>query len=275
MSQTIGVLSGKGGVGKTTVVINLAAALVSEFGKRVILLDSNINSSHLGLHLGIYEDPPVTIREIMKKRLPISSGIYVHSATGIKIIPTPLNGEGMNLKVSSLKKLMKKLSAEHDFVIIDCPPGLGKDATTAVSSIDAALIVTTPDLPSVADALKTINLLNKARKKVLGVVVNKKRSVKYELTVQEIETTCGANVIGVVPDDKHVPESVSEGLPVVMFSPHSNASIAFKKLAANLLGVEYQADNVLLKLANIFSKNKRAPIAQGLNQGAIQPVNHF
>lgn len=252
-------------------VTNLAAALIGEFGKSVVILDSNINSSHLGLHLGIYEDPPVTIREIIKKKLPVSYGVYVHSITGIRIIPAPLSGEGLNLTTQMLKKFAKKLSTEYEIVIMDCPPGLGKDATTAIAALDSGIVVTTPEFPAVADALKTINLLNRMKKKVIGIIVNRKKGVRYELSIKEIESTCGVNVIGVIPEDKHVPEGVAEGLPVVVYAPYSPASAAFKEVAAEMIGVSYSSGGLFKKIAGAFSRPKPAS-AYGSDQRNIQPV---
>lgn len=84
------------------------------------------------------------------------------------------------------------------------------------------------------------------RKKV-GVVVNKVRGEKYELTLKEIESTCGTKVIATIPDDNRVPESISEGVPVVIMAPYSRSNEAFKKLAGSLIGKDYRTISPLLQ----------------------------
>lgn len=270
MSQIIGVLSGKGGVGKTTVVTNIAASLINDFGRRVVILDSNMGSSHLGLHLGIYEDPPITIREIVKKRLPVIYGVYVHPATGIRIIPAPLASQDIRLTPQTIKKFAKMLESDYEMVIVDCPPGMGKDTISAVSAMDAGIVVTAPDFPSVTDALKTVNLLQRMKKRVVGIIVNRVRGESYELGIQEIESTCGVRVIGVIPEDRRVPEGISSGMPVVAMSPNSRSSVALRRTAANLIGESYREAGLISRIVGALSA--RRPNAH-YGRNAIEPAN--
>jgi septum site-determining protein MinD len=257
MSQVIGILSGKGGVGKTTVVANLGAALSDEFEKNVAILDSNISSSHLGLHFGMYEDPKTTLRDVMRKNMHVSYATYVHPQTGIRIVPAPLNGEGVNMTPSKLKGVTKKLADSYNMVLMDCSPGLGKEVITSIAAMDSALIVTTPDFPAVADALKTINLLEKMNKKISGIVVNRHSGEKFELTAREIESTCGVPVLAMIPEDKHVARSISEGVPVVVHAPHSKSSIAFKQLGGGLVGESYTPPSIIHRVLGAVAGRKK------------------
>jgi septum site-determining protein MinD len=259
MSEVVGILSGKGGVGKTTVTANLGAALTDDFKKNVLILDSNLNSSHLGLHFGMYQDLPVTMRDILKQNVPVTYAIYVHPGTGIRILPAPLNGGHVNLNSRSLKEISARLTQDYNLVLMDCAPGLGKEVVTSVSAMDSALIVTTPDFPAVTDALKTIDLLRKMNKKVLGIVVNKLRGEKYELTKSEIESTCGVNVISFVPEDKSVPHGIANGTPSVLLSPYSRSSESFKRLAAKISGERYRSAGMIDRLKFAFSGPRFKP----------------
>jgi len=254
MSQVIGILSGKGGVGKTTLVANLAAALANQFGRNVVVVDTNVNTAHLGLHLGLYEDLPVTLKEIVRKNMDVSYAIYLHPTIGIRILPAPLKSDGLNLTKSKLREITKELKKSYEFVILDCSPGLGKDAITAIAAMDSALVVMTPDFPSVVDALKTIQLLEKMNKKVLGIVVNKSNNERHELTEKEIESTCGVNVVENIPYDTKVSKSIAEGVPVVLLSPHSKASNAIKNIAAKLIGEDYTPTGIFERIKEAFSK---------------------
>lgn len=256
MSRVIGVLSGKGGVGKTTIVSNLAAALTNVFNKNVLIFDSNIHTSHLGLHLGMYEDLPATLREVLNRKVSILNAVYLHPQTGIRIIPAPLSGDGVNLTKDRCCKLVNEVKNNYDIVILDCSPGLGKEAVTAISAIDEGLIVTTPEFPAVADALKTIDIFNKLGKKVSGIVINRYRNEKYELTANEIVSTTKSNVLGLIPEDKRIPESISKGIPAVLLYPHSPASIGLKRLAANLINEDYREASFIERLLQLFNFGK-------------------
>ena len=94
---SIGILSGKGGVGKTTLTSNLGAAMTRVFGKRVVIVDSNVRTSHLGLHLGLYEDLPLSLRDVLNNDVHPAYAIYVHPQTGIRVLPSTLGGENINL----------------------------------------------------------------------------------------------------------------------------------------------------------------------------------
>ncbi|MBI4009702.1 MAG: P-loop NTPase [Candidatus Aenigmarchaeota archaeon] len=256
MAKVIGILSGKGGVGKTTLVSNLAASLTKNFNKNVLVFDTNINTSHLGLHLGMYEDLPVTLREVLRRKTSIMHAVYTHPNTGIRLVPAPLSGDGINLTKEKCCRLVNQLKNSYDMVILDCPPGLGKETIVAISAIDEAIIITTPDIPAVTDALKTVEILNRIGKKTLGIVVNRSRNEKYELQPQEISSTCKCDVIATIPEDRKILRSISKGMPAVLLYPHSPASNSVKKLAAKLLGKSYKEPSFFDKLKRLLGRNE-------------------
>lgn len=260
-ANVIGVLSGKGGVGKTTVVANLGAALASKFHKKVLLIDSSVKTSHLGLHLGLYEELPVTLKEVLLKKVPVMYAIFFHPTTGVRLLPAPLKGD-VNLK--RMNGIIEELGNAYDPIVVDCAPGLGKDVVLAVKSIDKVLLVTTPDLPSVTDVLKTIDLVKKLKKDIIGIVLNRVRNEKHELTVEEIESTCGYDVVSVIPETNKIPESIAEGVPLVMNSSCS-AAVELKKLAAGLIGAGYQPDGFLYRLKKLFSIQTKVVVRRPKN----------
>ncbi len=253
MSRVIGVFSGKGGVGKTTVVANISSALADVFNKKVLIFDSNLHSSHLGLHFGLYDDLPVTLGEVLKKRASILQVVYICPKTGVRIIPAPLNGDGLSLTKKQCGSVLDKVSTDYDVIILDCAPGLGREVLIPMQSVDEALVVTTPDIAAVTDAIKTTELLKKFKKNVLGIILNRYSHQKYELTPEEIASTTGYNVLSSIPEDSNVPDAISKGLPVAVSHPHSRASIKFKQLAATLINEHYREETLLERLKNIFN----------------------
>ena len=171
MASLISIISGKGGVGKTTAVSNLGAALTKR-GKNVLILDGNITTPNLSLHLGI-PFYPVTLHDVLRKRIPIESAIYTHSS-GLKIVPASLAADHVKkTDINRLKGVLWNLMGKADIIIVDAAAGLGKEALAAIDVADELIIITNPDLPAITDALKTIKLAEDNGTKILGVIVTK------------------------------------------------------------------------------------------------------
>ncbi len=252
LSETVGIFSAKGGVGKTTLVANLGASITNVFKKNVLIFDTNLKTSHLGLHFGVYDDLPVTLKEVLKQNAPILHAVYTEPRTGVRLVPAPLNSDGAVIDKKRLSRLLNKVKDNYEIVIVDTSPGLGFEFICAAESIDRAIVVTTPEITSVTDAMKTVEILKKLRKNIFGIVVNRVRNQKYELTLKEIESTIGENVIAVVHEDNHVPESISKGVPVTISYPNSRVSNDINKLAGMLIGREYVGDGMFGMFSKFF-----------------------
>lgn len=258
----IGVLSGKGGVGKTTVVANLGAVLSYEFEKKVVILDSCITTSHLGLHFGLYDEPPFTLIDVLERKVSITQAVYIHSLTSLRIIPASLTLEE-KIKLKNLNKFINQLDTVYEIIIIDCPPTLGKNVINIINAIEDGLIVTTPQIPDVVDALKTINLLQKMKKRIRGLVVNRVKGEKYELKIPEIKSMCDQPIISIIPEDSKISESIRKGIPICLYDRNSKAAIQLRKLAAYLIGEGYPTPSLISRIKNFFTF-KRMKIDSGL-----------
>lgn len=234
MTRIISVISGKGGVGKTTAVSNLGAALVKK-GKNVIILDGNITTPNLSLHLGI-PFYPVTLHDVLEKKIPIEAAIYTHPS-GLKIVPASLAADHVKkADIGRLEGILWNMLGKADIIIVDAAAGLGKEALAAIDVADELIIITNPELPAITDALKTIKLAEDNGTKILGVIVNRVRGLKHELKLSEIRSMLGVPILSVVPEDLAVPKSIARRTPVVHFRPRSRAARAFKRLAAKVVG---------------------------------------
>lgn len=246
----IGVLSGKGGVGKTTVTTNLAAALAEEYGRNVVILDTNLYSSHIKLHFGIYGDDAKTLPEIIKNKK-ADKFVFSRGSSTLDIIPTSATVK--DVEFDKLKGFVAKLaSSKYDFVIIDCAPGFGKDVQAAIKAVDELLIVTTPQIPDVDDALKIMELVKMMGKKITGVVVNRVQGRKYELGIEQLEKTFDAPIVAVIPEEKKVPESIAAGVPLMAYAKFSDASTEMKKLAAKVAGEDYRPASPLARIKDFL-----------------------
>ncbi|UZE91960.1 MAG: P-loop NTPase [Methanosarcinales archaeon] len=252
--RVIGVVSGKGGVGKTTTVANLGAALASVFGRRVLVIDANFTTPDVGLQLGMFRFPN-TLEDVLDKRVPSSQAIYDHPS-GMGLISASLAAEETDAR--GLKRVLKELKG-YETVLIDSAPGTGEAATTIIDACDEILIVTNPEFPAITDSLKTIELAKSLDIPIRGIILNRVMREGYELSVYEVESTCEAPVIAIIPEDAEVRKSISDMNPVVLNSPDSPAAIEFTRLAAHLIGREYIApvgamDRVIESTAGVAAK---------------------
>jgi len=234
MTRIISVVSGKGGAGKTTLVANLGAAL-AEMGKDVTIIDANLTTPNLGFHLGVplY---PTTLHDVLKGRARIQDALYAHDS-GVKIIPA---GIGINdlkgIDARDLPNSLLDLLGNTDIILIDAAAGLGREALSAIESSDELLVVTNPELPAVADALKAMKLAQEVGTKISGVVLNRVTGGRYEMPLEDIKHMLDVDVLAAIPEDDAVKQAIAEKTPVVHFAPKSKASREIRKLAAQLVG---------------------------------------
>ncbi len=247
MQRVIGVLSGKGGVGKTVTAINLSAAL-HEFGHESILVDADISSANLTVHLGL-PDASSSLQDVLKKRTHIYKAVKV-VLRGMKIIPASLSLEQSIVDMSGFKDVIR--DGLEGLVIVDAPPGFSKDIYHIMEACDDILVITNPDVPSVTDAIKILEISRNMGKDNLGVIVNRVENDAAEILVHEIEALCEAPVLARIPEDKGIKRSIFERTPLVFHSPYSKAAVSYKQLAANLVGADYRPPR-FLRLRNLLS----------------------
>ena len=236
--KLLAITSGKGGVGKTTTAINLGAALNS-FGKEVIVVDANLTTPNIGLHLGA-PIVPVNLNHVLMGKARIADAIYEHES-GTKIVPSSLSVKELKrLNHKKMKDIGKKLKKMADYVIFDSAAGLGEEAISTMEAVDELIVVTNPEIPAVTDALKTIKLAEDLGKNVIGIIVTRVRGRKTEMSVSNIRDMLDTPILGVVPEDNNVQAALQTKDALLHSFPYSKASIAYKRIAARLANVEYE-----------------------------------
>jgi septum site-determining protein MinD len=235
MGKLITVTSGKGGVGKTTTSINLAAAL-NAFGKDTIVLDANLTTPNVGLHLGA-PIVPISLNNVLIGKARLTDAIYEHES-GTRIVPSSLSVKDLrrNSNGGKLKDIGRRLRRMSDFVIFDSAAGLGDEAISAIGAADELIIVTNPEIPAVTDALKTTKLVEQMGKVVRGVIVTRVRGIKEEMPVENICEMLELPLLGIVPEDRNVPISVTKKDALIHTHPKSRASRAYREIAAKIIG---------------------------------------
>jgi MinD-like ATPase involved in chromosome partitioning or flagellar assembly len=148
--------------------------------------------------------------------------------------------------------VLSDVVGKKDFVLIDSAAGIDNEVRAAIEASDKVIIVTNPEMPAVVDALRVKALAEKHKREIVGVVINKVRKEKFELTDREIEEILGLHVIGKIPHHKKVRESIAIKNPVFSYSPHSPVSSEIKKLSHILAGEEPPKPGFWHKINSVF-----------------------
>lgn len=236
--MTIAVISAKGGVGKTTVTANVAASMVKDFGKKVLVIDGNITTPTLGIHLGILSQER-TLDDVLHGKLKMQQAVYIHPC-GLHIVPASLSPTTDYPDPEILKDRIREVKESYDVVMVDGAAGIGREVISAIRASDDILVVTNPDMASIVSAIKAIKIARSMNASIIGLVVNRMTKGRHEPRIQDIEELCETRVIATIPFDQSVLESVKTMTPVVLNKKPSRSSEALKSLAGYLVGEEYK-----------------------------------
>ena len=231
-----GVLSGKGGVGKTTIAVNLGIAL-HNLGENIVVLDGDLKNPNLSLHLGVFKYN-LTLQEVIEKdisHISLLNALYVHE-TGLRFIPAHLSLNFLNTDANKLKNFLENSPYN---VLIDSSPGLGNDSLSVLDCCDEIFVVAGPYLPDITDCMKTIEVAKDRGVEIKGIILNKVRGRDYELEVDEIEACTNTKVLSVLPFDEEVLRSLKMKNPIVNYKPLSQISLRFNQLAADISGKKF------------------------------------
>ena len=231
-AKTIGIVSVKGGVGKTTTVANLGSALAF-YGKKVLLVDADFTAPNLALHFCIVR-PKKTLHHVFKNRFTAHEAVHSYHPN-LDVLPCSMIAEKVNPYL--LREKLAGLKALYDFVLIDASPTLNDDMLATIIASDELLVVTSPDYPTLSATLHAVRVAKKQRTPVAGLLLNRVLNRRFELKPGEIEEAAGVPILATVQEDVHVPASIAETVPAAIHAPHARASRAYKRLAAQMIGI--------------------------------------
>jgi septum site-determining protein MinD len=231
--RVISFASGKGGVGRTTLVANLGVAL-SKLGKKTLLLDGCFETPDLALHFKL-EKAFYTLNDALAGDAPLSNVIQT-GPEKVGIAPAALTLDQIKkTKPERLPEVVKEIDRKTDFVLIDTPGGLRRDTVAALRSSTEAVLVTTPDMVAVSDCMKTKLIVEFLGIRLRGFVVNRVTGAEFELKTREIQEILNVPLLGFIPEDDQISESIRKGVPIVSYDPASPAAQAITKIAKKLV----------------------------------------
>jgi ATP-binding protein involved in chromosome partitioning len=227
--NTIAVSSGKGGVGKSTVAVNIAISL-AQSGARVGLLDADILGPNIPMMMGVEQMPPPQNRKMIPAE---NFGVKFISMAFLVKPDQPLIWRGPMLH-SAIRQLLTDVEwGELDYLIIDLPPGTSDAQLTLaqVLPLSGTIVVTQPMQVAASDALRGLKMFEKLEVPILGVVENMSGEIFGTGAGEKLATDYNTEFLGSVPMDANVRVGGDSGRPTVVAFPESPAAQAFNEIA--------------------------------------------
>jgi septum site-determining protein MinD len=255
MGEALVITSGKGGVGKTTTVASLGAALALE-GHSVALVDADIGLRNLDLALGLENRIVYDVLDV------VAGACTLHQALikdprfpGLWLLPAAQTRDKAAVAPEQMADLIEKLKAEFEFVLVDCPAGIEQGFRNAVAGADRAVVVTVAEVTAVRDASRVKELLETINIPVAGMILNRFRPKLARrgdiMEVDDAVDILSMELLGVVPEDGAVVRLGNIGEP--LSQEKTPAALAFRQIARRLAGGEPKEESSFAGfLHNIF-----------------------
>lgn len=258
MGKAIAIFNQKGGVGKTTTNINLAACLAKK-GKKILVLDidpQGNTTSGLGIEKKALKKSSYDI--MIEDDINAEDVILKTGVDNLDIIPANVSLSGAEVELAiirgrekRLKKALNQVKEKYDFIFIDCPPSLGLLTINSLTAVDSVLIPIQCEfyaLEGVAQLMNTIEIVRKNLNEKLyvqGVILSMfdGRTNLSVQVVEEVKKYFREKVYKtVIPRNVRLAEAPSYGLPIIEYDPKSKGAEAYREFADEFLGVEEESE---------------------------------
>ena len=249
MSRVFSVVNQKGGVGKTTTAVNLAACLASA-GRTVLLIDSDPQANTTS-GIGLDKTRESSIYDVLIDDKEISEAIIRSKIDNLAVLPAHIDLAGAELELmgrmsreSVLRRAIEPIRNSYDYILIDSPPALGLLTINSLVAADEAIVPIQCEyyaLEGVAQLLKTIDLVRKHLNPGLeiGMVIMTMYDKRVRLNqqiVDEVRSVFKDKLARrLVPRNVRIAESPSHGLPVTLYDPRSQGAIAYRDIAQEVM----------------------------------------
>jgi len=255
MTRVIVITSGKGGVGKTTTTANIGMSL-ARFGYSTLLIDADVGLRNLDLLLGLENRIIYTGLDVLNESCRLEQAL-IKDKRQPKLAFFPLASNRSEVPVSGdqIKDLINRFEDNYDYILVDSPAGIDNGFLTAIECVSEAIVVVTPEVPSIRDADRVIGIMMSKNITKMGLVVNRIRPnmVKTDdmMSIEDVISILGIPLIGVIPDTEKIIIASNRGEPIVLEEKTSLPRIAFENTTRRLIGEEVDFN----ELNSSLSKN--------------------
>lgn len=254
MGKAIAIFNQKGGVGKTTTNINLAACLAMK-GKKVLILDIDPQGNTTsGMGISKRELERTTYEVLINDKMPPEDAILHTGIQNLSIIPASVDLAGAEIELvqlegreKRLKKALEKIKSKYDYIFIDCPPSLGLLTINSLTAVDSVLIPIQCEfyaLEGVSQLMSTIELVRKnfnRKLEIQGVILSMfdgRTNLSIQV-VEEVKKYFKEKVYTtVIPRNVRLAEAPSYGMPITLYDPRSKGAEAYLDFADEFLELE-------------------------------------
>ncbi len=258
----IAVGSGKGGVGKTAVCVNLGYCL-ARMNRRVLLLDADLGLANVDIQMGL--EPTRTLQDVVFGNCSLEDAV-VHVPNGPDVIPsssgTPEMADMGNARRQMLAEDLLRFAATYDFLLIDTGAGIGKGVTTFLASAPEVLVVVANEPTSIMDAYSLIKVLHRATPcPRIRIIANMVRSLDEGERLAERLQGITQRFLGVdlplagsIPFDQAVRDAIRTRRPLINLAPGCAAIQCVEEIAQKLISERRMARPEAATAANLFSR---------------------
>ena len=236
--QSIAVVSGKGGTGKTSLTAGVGTAL-AQSGRSVLCVDCDIGLRNLDLALGLTDRALMDFSDVALKRCSLESAVVAHpNIRGLYLLTAPVRLRGPAVTEVDFRQMLSEIREKFDYCLLDAPAGLGLGFRLAVCGADRCVVVTCTDASSLRDAQHTVMDLNRFPAGRLHLVVNRVRKKllrQLHATIDDAIDKAGLPLLGVVPEDDALPLCLNRGIPVPLAGSQLSAA-AYRNIARRIQG---------------------------------------
>lgn len=238
-AKIVTITSGKGGVGKTTAIANIAVALASN-GSKVCCIDGDIGLRNLDVVMGLENRIVYDLVDVIEGRCRLRQAMIRDKRfSELFLIPAAQTRDKSAVSPSDMVRLGDELREEVDWVLIDSPAGIERGFRYAIAAADQVLVITNPEVSAVRDADRVIGLLEAEEKGSPSLIINRLNlsMVKNHdmLSAEDVLDLLAVPLIGIVPEDESIIVGTNRGSPIALESK-SLAGQAFRNIAQRLQG---------------------------------------
>ncbi len=217
MSRAIVITSGKGGVGKTTLTVNMGRILADVLEKKTVVLDTDFGLNNIDVLTGVENKIVYDLIDVIQNRCRLSQALIKDEYSELCVLPSMHSYDESKIDAQAIRTVVNSLRKNFDYILIDCPAGIEKGFHRAVASSDEAIVVTTPHLSALRDAEKAVRLIESYRIDKINLVVNRVRGDLLKrgdmVSATDAQIALGISLLGAVPEEDSLNLLSSVSLP--------------------------------------------------------------